>query len=254
MAQSLTFAPFLFSMNSITDSLYSQPLGQITSFAFDDHVANVFPDMISRSVPGYQTMIAAIGLLAGRFAMQNSVCYDLGCSLGAASFAMRQNIAAENCKIIAVDNSQAMLSRFESILTQTETLIELHCADIREIEIKNASIVVLNFTLQFLPVKDRAELLAKIYDGLLPNGALIISEKLAFDDVRQHELQIDLHHEFKKAQGYSDLEISQKRTALENVLIPETFATHQNRLKSVGFNSAELWFQYFNFASFIALK
>lgn len=241
-------------MTSIKDSLYSQPLGQINSFAFDDHVANVFPDMISRSVPGYQTMIAAIGLLAGRFAKQNSVCYDLGCSLGAASFSMRQNIHVENCKIIAVDNSPAMLAKFESILTPEKTPIELHCADIRDVEIKNASLVVLNFTLQFLPVEDRKELLAKIYNGLLPNGALIISEKLAFDDSRQHELQIDLHHEFKKSQGYSDLEISQKRTALENVLIPETFATHQNRLKSVGFESTELWFQYFNFASFIALK
>jgi tRNA (cmo5U34)-methyltransferase len=241
-------------MTSIKDSLYSQPLGQINSFAFDDNVAQVFPDMIQRSVPGYQTMIAAIGLLAGRFAKQNSICYDLGCSLGAASFSMRQNIHVENCKIIAVDNSQAMLTRFESVLTPNKTSIELHCADIRDVEIKNASIVVLNFTLQFLPVEDRKELLAKIYNGLLPNGALIISEKLAFDDSRQHELQIDLHHEFKKSQGYSDLEISQKRTALENVLIPETFATHQNRLKSVGFESAELWFQYFNFASFIALK
>ena len=241
-------------MTSIKDSLYSQPLGQISSFAFDDHVATVFPDMISRSVPGYQTMIAAIGLLAGRFATEGSHCYDLGCSLGAASFSMRQNITAENCKIVAVDNSQAMLLRFESVLTQDKTPIELQCADIRDVKIENASIVVLNFTLQFLPVEDREKLLAKIYAGLLPNGALIISEKLAFDDVRQHELQIDLHHEFKKSQGYSELEISQKRTALENVLIPETFITHQNRLKSVGFNSAELWFQYFNFASFIALK
>ncbi|MEI6744356.1 MAG: carboxy-S-adenosyl-L-methionine synthase CmoA [Methylococcaceae bacterium] len=241
-------------MTSIKDSLYSQPLGQINSFAFDDNVAQVFPDMIQRSVPGYQTMIAAIGLLAGRFAKQNSICYDLGCSLGAASFSMRQNIHVENCKIIAVDNSSAMLTKFESILTPNKTPIELHCADIRDVKIENASMVVLNFTLQFLPVEDRKELLAKIYNGLLPNGALIISEKLAFDDSRQHELQIDLHHEFKKSQGYSDLEISQKRTALENVLIPETFATHQNRLKSVGFESAELWFQYFNFASFIALK
>ena len=254
MAQSLTFAPFLFSMTIQKDSIYSQPLGEIGAFAFDENVATVFPDMISRSVPGYQTMIAAIGLLAGRFATQNSVCYDLGCSLGAASFSMQKNITAKNCKIVAVDTSEAMLSRFESVLTPKNTPIELHCADIREIEIKNASMVVLNFTLQFLPVEDREKLLAKIYDGLLPNGALIISEKLAFDDIRQHELQIDLHHEFKKAQGYSELEISQKRTALENVLIPETFATHQNRLKSVGFESAELWFQYFNFASFIALK
>ena len=245
-------------MTSIKDSLYSQPLGEVNGFAFDENVAQVFPDMIQRSVPGYQTIIAAIGLLAGRFARPHSVCYDLGCSLGAASFAMRQNITVENCKIIAVDNSSAMLARLENLLEQEtprhSTIIELQCADIRDVKIENASIVVLNFTLQFLAVEDRENLLAKIYAGLLPNGALIISEKLAFEDTRQQALQIDLHHAFKKAQGYSALEISQKRTALENVLIPETFAQHQQRLQSVGFSSTELWFQYFNFASFIALK
>lgn len=245
-------------MTSIKDSLYSQPLGQVNGFAFDENVVQVFPDMIQRSVPGYQTIITAIGLLAERFACQNSVCYDLGCSLGAAAFSMRQNIAVENCRIIAVDNSTAMLARLESILANETprhaTVIELQCADIRDVVIENASMVVLNFTLQFLPLEDRKLLLAKIYNGLLPDGALIISEKLAFDDARQQALQVDLHHAFKKAQGYSELEISQKRTALENVLIPETFAQHQQRLKSVGFSSAELWFQYFNFASFIALK
>ncbi len=245
-------------MTLIKDSLYSQPLGQVNGFAFDENVAQVFPDMIQRSVPGYQTIIAAIGLLTGRFAKPHSVCYDLGCSLGAASFSMRQNIAVEDCRIVAVDNSTAMLARLESVLTNEtprySTVIELQCADIQDVVIENASVVVLNFTLQFLPIEDRKSLLAKIYNGLLPDGALIISEKLAFEDTRQQELQIDLHHAFKKAQGYSELEISQKRTALENVLIPETFAQHQHRLQSVGFSSAELWFQYFNFASFIALK
>ena len=247
-------------MSYLRDLLYSQPLGQIDAFAFDDQVAHVFPDMIQRSVPGYQTMIAAIGLLAGRFARENSICYDLGCSLGAASFAMQQHIKLKNCQIVAVDNSSAMLGRFETLLGQhlltqnSSTPITLKCADIRDIAIEKASIVILNLTLQFLPIIDRETLLAKIYNGLLPNGVLIISEKLAFEDERQHQLHSELHHEFKKAQGYSDLEISQKRTALENVLVPETFAQHQHRLKSVGFASAELWFQYFNFASFIALK
>ena len=247
-------------MNYPRDSLYSQPIGQVSTFVFDDQVANVFPDMIQRSVPGYQMMIAAIGLLAGRFASDDSICYDLGCSLGAASFAMQQQIKAKRCHIVAIDNSSAMLKRFETLLCQ-QTLnqdglvpIFLKCADIRDVHIEKASIVVLNFTLQFLPIADRQSLLATIYKGLLPKGALIISEKLAFDDARQHELHMNLHHEFKKAQGYSDLEISQKRTALENVLVPETFAQHQQRLKAVGFASAELWFQYFNFASFIALK
>ena len=237
------------------DSIYANPLGQITAFNFDEAVVDVFPDMIQRSVPGYSAMISAIGLLAGRFGQDNSFCYDLGCSLGAASLAMHQQITAQNCQIVAVDNSEAMVSRFRlGLQAIPDAKIEVHCADIRHIEIVNASVVVLNFTLQFIPVEDRELLLAKIWQGLLPGGLLILSEKLAFDDDKQHELQMDMHHLFKKAQGYSDMEISQKRTALENVLIPESFALHRQRLSKVGFSSVEVWFQYFNFASMIALK
>lgn len=238
------------------DSIYATPVNNISSFQFDKNVVDVFPDMIQRSVPGYQVIISAIGLLAGRFAQPNSVCYDLGCSLGAASFAMREHISAENCKIIAVDNSKAMVTQFQQLLQEDDkkAKIEIFCADIREIEIKNASVVVLNFTLQFIPPEDRCAFLQHIYQGLLPGGILILSEKLKFDDPKQQNLQMDMHHAFKKAQGYSDLEISQKRSALENVLIPETFNRHQQRLKQAGFSSAEVWFQYFNFASMIALK
>jgi len=238
------------------DSIYASPIGEVGAFKFDETVTSVFPDMIQRSVPGYSAIISAIGLLAGRFAREHSVCYDLGCSLGAATLSMRHQIETENCRIVAVDNSEAMVTRFKEILQkdQAPVAVGVLCADIREVAIENASVVVLNFTLQFIPLEDRIVLLQKIYQGLLPGGILILSEKLKFDDDRQQELQTEMHHAFKKAQGYSDLEISQKRTALENVLIPETFARHQNRLRQVGFSSAEVWFQYFNFASIIALK
>ncbi len=243
-------------MNFPKDSIYASPVGEVGAFKFDETVASVFPDMIQRSVPGYSAIISAIGLLAGRFAREHSVCYDLGCSLGAATLSMRHQIEVENCCIIAVDNSQAMVTRFQEVLQkdQAQLAVDVQCRDIREIDIENASVVVLNFTLQFIPLEDRFALLQKIYQGLLPGGILILSEKLKFDDDRQQDLQTQMHHAFKKAQGYSDLEVSQKRTALENVLIPETFVQHQNRLLQVGFSSAEVWFQYFNFASMIALK
>lgn len=243
-------------MNCPKDSIYASPVGDVGAFKFDDTVARVFPDMIQRSVPGYGAIISAIGLLAGRFAREHSVCYDLGCSLGAAALSMRHQIEAENCRIIAVDNSEAMVTRFQQALQQdsASVAVEVLCQDILEVAIENASVVVLNFTLQFIPLEHRLSLLQKIYQGLLPGGILILSEKLKFDDERQQELQTQMHHLFKKAQGYSDLEISQKRTALENVLIPETFARHQQRLREAGFSSAEVWFQYFNFASIIALK
>ncbi|MGR9115431.1 MAG: carboxy-S-adenosyl-L-methionine synthase CmoA [Gammaproteobacteria bacterium] len=243
-------------MNSSKDSIYANPINSISNFKFDEGVAAVFPDMIRRSVPGYSAIISAIGLLAGRFAQPNSFCYDLGCSLGAASLAMRHHVQVPDCRVVAVDNSEAMVEGFKKILASDSELtdIDVYCADIRDVPIEHASVVVLNFTLQFLPVEDRAGFLRKIYRGLKPGGILILSEKLKFDDERQQELQMEMHHAFKKAQGYSDLEISQKRTALENVLIPETFKQHQNRLKRAGFSSAEVWFQYFNFASMIALK
>lgn len=244
------------SMSSNKDTLYSSPIESLNSFKFDDTVVNVFPDMIQRSVPGYQAIISAIGLLAERYVQENSVCYDLGCSLGAATLSMRHQISSQNCKIIAVDNSVSMIQKFRQNLALDNGNIDVDvlCADIRDVDIHNASVVVLNFTLQFIPIDDRVSFLEKIYQGLLPGGILILSEKLKFEDDRQQELQTNLHHVFKKSQGYSDLEISQKRSALENVLLAETFLTHQQRLYTAGFNSAEVWFQYFNFASMIALK
>lgn len=238
------------------DSLYANPLGEINAFKFDEAVVNVFPDMIQRSVPGYGAIISAIGMLAGRFCQEDSNCYDLGCSLGAATLAMRERVAVTNCRIVAVDSSEAMVSRFKQNLTRNrgKPLVDIRCGDIRHVDIERASVVVLNFTLQFIPLEDRAALLGKIYQGMLPGGVLILSEKLKFEDERQQALQIEMHQHFKKLQGYSDLEISQKRTALENVLLPETFSIHQKRLLAAGFSSVEIWFQYFNFASMIALK
>ncbi|MCK5121069.1 MAG: carboxy-S-adenosyl-L-methionine synthase CmoA [Methylococcales bacterium] len=244
------------STSTTQDTLYASPIASVNSFKFDESVVNVFPDMIQRSVPGYQAIISAIGLLAERYAQEQSVCYDLGCSLGAATLSMRHHIAVPQCKIVAVDSSEAMIKQLKNKIAADDGAVEVEvvCDDIRDIEINNASVVVLNFTLQFIPIKDRQAFLGKIYQGLLPGGILILSEKLKFDDPRQQALQTDLHHVFKKSQGYSDLEISQKRSALENVLLAETFSTHQQRLSDVGFSSTEVWFQYFNFASMISLK
>jgi tRNA (cmo5U34)-methyltransferase len=137
---------------------------------------------------------------------------------------------------------------------QTQATIELVEADICDIEISNASLVVMNFTLQFIAIEKRQALLEKIYAGLNPGGCLVISEKLLFEPESLNQLLSELHHQFKSAQGYSDLEISQKRDSLENFLLPETLETHINRIKACGFNSASPWFQCFNFASLVAIK
>jgi tRNA (cmo5U34)-methyltransferase len=239
-----------------TDRIFANPLASIPDFRFDESVVSVFPDMIRRSVPGYEAIINMIGELAGRYAQANTTCYDLGSSLGAATLAMRHGIRAEGCRIVSVDNSQAMLDRAAMILQQDggKLPVELRCEDIADTGIENASVVVLNFTLQFVPVERRAALIEKIYQGLLPGGVLILSEKVSFSDPQHQALMIDLHHNFKRANGYSELEISQKRSALEKVLVPETLATHQQRCKQAGFASVDVWFQCFNFASMLAIK
>src|SRR5690606_37921212 len=166
------------------DRIYANPLAEVRQFVFDQTVVDVFPDMIKRSVPGYATIINMIGNLAERYTQANSCCYDLGCSLGAATLAMRHRIQAADCRIIGVDSSRAMIDRCEQIISADsgEIDVELLCANLQDIPISNASIAVLNFTLQFISIEQRPATLARIYKGLLPGGVLIISEKVAFDD------------------------------------------------------------------------
>lgn len=236
-----------------TDLIYASPQ-KVSGFIFDDKVAAVFPDMIQRSVPGYGTIIHMIGQLASRYAQADSRCYDLGCSLGAATLVMREQLDAK-IKVIGVDNSEDMIARCRAALkTAAKPNLELRCEDILSTEISRASLVILNFTLQFIAPAKRQQLVAKIYRGMLPGGILVLSEKLAFDNNHHNELMMELHHYFKRSNGYSDLEIAQKRAALENVLIPETLGTHQQRLLNTGFKHVDLWFQCFNFVSMIATK
>lgn len=238
------------------DRVYADPREQVDKFVFDRQVAQVFPDMIGRSVPGYDSVINLSSVLAARYVQPKSLCYDLGCSLGATSQAIQRGIRVPGCRIIAVDNSSAMLEQAVKRLPALtdSTPIDFVCADIAEMEFQNASLVTLNFTLQFIPLEQRSELLQRIQAGLRPGGILILSEKICFDDPVEEQLQIEMHHAFKRANGYNDLEISQKRSALENVLIPESLQQHQSRLKQAGFERADLWFQCFNFVSLVARK
>ncbi len=238
------------------DKLYASPLDRIVDFSFDDQVVGVFADMINRSVPGYSTVIRSLGTLAARYAQADSRCYDLGCSLGAVTLSMLQQVRQPNCRFVAVDNSPAMIRRCREHLQvagEPEN-VDLICGDIRSIAIRDASVVVMNFTLQFVPPEDRQLLLSRICEGLKPGGVLLLSEKIAFEDDHSHQQLIDWYHDFKRASGYSELEISQKRAALEKVMIPESLNVHRERLISAGFSRIEPWFQCFNFASLVAIK
>jgi len=237
------------------DNLFAKPITPET-FRFDQVVAEVFPDMIKRSVPGYNTIIEGIGKIAHKYIQKNSLVYDLGCSLGAATLSIREQVIDRSYQIVGLDNSEAMVNRCLQHLQVYRSNIptEIVLADILEFKYQPCSFAVLNFTLQFLELKERTRLLEKIYQSLHPGGALILSEKILFDNELTNQTMVDLHHQFKKNNGYSDLEIAQKRAALERFLIPETQQVHLERLNQVGFSRANIWFQHYNFSSFLAVK
>jgi len=235
------------------DRVFARPLSEVKAFEFNETVANVFADMLTRSVPGYSLLLRMIGLYADIFASPGSRVYDLGCSLGAASLLVSEQLQGRDCSIIAVDNSPAMIDKCRRHETGG-AVIEWRCEDVRKTKIEGASMVVLNLTLQFLPPAERPVLLEKIFAGLNTGGVLVLSEKVVFDDVVENERMVQLYQGFKKTMGYSDLEISQKRNALENVLIPDSESQHLQRLKQVGFGEVYQCFRGFNFVSYLAIK
>jgi tRNA (cmo5U34)-methyltransferase len=243
---------------SVKDRLFESPAGAVQDFVFDERVVRVFPDMINRSVPGYGLVVPMIGLLARRYARDHSTLYDLGCSLGGAALAMSQAVRAGDCRIVAVDNSPAMIAglreRLAAAGSSPAVPIDAVCADLEKTASDNASVVVLNFTLQFVSPGERPRLLRRIANGLLPGGILVLSEKIRFESEQEQALQTEWHHDFKRAQGYSELEIARKRDALENVMKPDSLARHSERLLQAGFNGVYPWFQAFNFISLVAFR
>lgn len=238
------------------DTMYSEALDGTTEFRFDERVVRVFPDMIQRSVPGYALTVPLVGMLARRHAQGASTLYDLGCSLGAVTLAMRRAVQADGVRIVAVDNAPAMVERCRALVAEDNSVIPVEVleADVRDVPVENASVVAMHYTLQFVPPGDRLELLRRVHAGLREGGVLLLAEKISFDDAGRAQRQSDWHHDFKRAQGYSDLEIAQKRAALERVLQPDSEATHRERLAAAGFERVDRWFQCFNFAAWIAFR
>ena len=239
------------------DTVYQNPLAELTDFSFDQQIVNVFEDMINRSVPSYASIVHNLIYLAKKFGQDNSACYDLGCSLGASTLALREGLEHKNnVKLFGIDTSADMLKRAQHYIDQDthQTPVTLLQEDIRNSEIDNASMVVLNFTLQFLPRNDRDQLVQTIYSGMKTGACLVLSEKVCFDDAKIQEIITDIHHQFKREQGYSDLEIAQKRDAIENIMKLETQDQHAKRLKNTGFEYVTQWHQNTAFCSFLAIK
>jgi tRNA (cmo5U34)-methyltransferase len=223
-----------------------------TDFAFDAQVARVFADMLRRSVPGWPELLRTLGLVAARLQVPERPIYDLGCSLGATSAALLARLP--QARIVAVDNAPAMLEGLRTRLPEPVAAGRIRpvCADITQVPVTDAGLIVLNLTLQFVPPAQRLDLLCRLRAGLVLGGALILVEKVIWPDAETDALMDDLHLDFKRAQGYSALEIARKRAALEAVLVPDDIETHEQRLRQAGFLRVERWFQCLNFIGWLA--
>ena len=234
------------------DRIYDQKRDYIP-FAFSQDVVNVFNDMISRSVPGYWLSNLGIGGMTKRYAQPNSNIYDLGCSLGASSLSILAQEAKNGAHLIAVDASLPMIQRLQNTLHyhHWHQEVQVHHRDILEFPIQNASVVILHYTLQFIPPHKRTTLLSRIRSALNEDGVLLISEKIRFDH-KEHENEIRTwHHDFKAIQGYSPLEIEQKSRDISQIMQIDTQKQLEDRFSKAQFSRFSNWMRCYNFTSYI---
>jgi tRNA (cmo5U34)-methyltransferase len=225
-------------------------------FDFNERVVEVFDDMLDRSIPCYQNVIRETSrLLAAHLEQGDTVC-DLGCATGTALLYFTRALADNRLRFIGIDSSPAMLAkaRLKAEFYVEDDTVSFTQADITTIEQPGTGAFILNYTLQFIRPVVRPALIEKLFENLRPGGLLILSEKTVLDDKRLNRAFIDIHHDFKREQGYSDLEIVRKREALENILIPFTRQENSELLQKAGFRPVTTFFQWFNFSSFVAVK
>ncbi len=238
------------------DTLFKEKKDPVPAFEFNENVAQVFDDMINRSVPLYQECVQRQAELAVQFYQKGTRIYDLGCShgnFGMTFYALMKQTAFD---MVAVDSSRHMLERYAHRLKEknTASAVSLICDLAENIVIDNASVVVLNLTLQFIPPSRRQALIQSIYDGLCPGGLLLLTEKIIHENNEINLLQQQYYKKFKRENGYSEMEISQKRDALEDVLVPDTLEIHRQRLHEAGFTHMDIWLKWFNFTAILAIK
>lgn len=238
------------------DRIFATKRGQIQPFSFNREVAEVFDDMLVRSVPLYRENLDRQVDLVRRFYRPGTRIYDLGCSHGNLGVKLQAAFKGTGFTLIGVDTSKPMLEKYRQRLGPSERGRNIHlvCGAMEDIRISNASVVVINLTLQFLDPAGRDDLICRIFTGMTPGGVLLLMEKTVHPETVFQQLQLDMYRQFKRENGYSDLEISQKRDALEKVLIPDTLETHFQRLSRAGFTQVDVWLKWFNFSALMAVK
>lgn len=238
------------------DNFFKDESSGKTDFSFSAEVAGVFDDMVSRSVPFYHEMQRMVSELAAKHAQPKTALYDLGCSTGTTLIAL-DKVVDENVLFIGVDESPGMIDKCREKLNSFHLRhdIGLTAVDLTEtMPVKHASVVTMILVLQFIRPHNRLQLVKNIYEGMNENGVLILVEKVLTEEKSFNREFIDYYYDFKRRNNYSELEISQKREALENVLIPYKSSENINLLREAGFGEVEIFFRWYNFSGIIAKK
>ncbi|OJV20099.1 MAG: carboxy-S-adenosyl-L-methionine synthase CmoA [Dyadobacter sp. 50-39] len=239
-----------------SDQVFKDEITKVSDFKFGTTVVNVFDDMVSRSVPYYNEMQRMLAEIAADHVKEGTFVYDLGCSTGTTLIGLDQLIPSD-IRFIGIDESQEMLDKCDVKLKEAGFVrpYDLVAGDLhQQLPIHNGSVVILCLTLQFVRPLYRERLLRNIYDGLNPGGVLLLVEKVLAESSVFNRDFIKYYYNYKRRNHYSELEISQKREALENVLIPYKLSENMLLLKEAGFADCEIFFKWYNFSGMIAYK
>ncbi|WP_321991269.1 carboxy-S-adenosyl-L-methionine synthase CmoA [Marispirochaeta aestuarii] len=242
------------------DRIFDTPMPGVAPFEFNSEVARVFDDMADRSIPWYRQVEQMSASLSAEFYQAGSILYDLGCSTATGTILAAEALKAkgfDSVSLVGVDNSPAMCQwareKLEEMYGESSPVV-IRNESIEDTSLDKASVILMNYTLQFVSPLKREALVRKIYESLEHNGILIVSDKTTQSHTDMSRIFIDKYYDFKRANGYSELEISQKREALENVLIPYSVQEEETLFSDTGFASVDRFFCWYNFSSFICLK
>ncbi len=241
------------NQNNSKDNLFARSQYP-TGFSFNSEVAQVFDDMAQRSIPFYTEILRMSAEICAHTAAEEKYIYDIGCSTGNFAQALLNYFGANNFYYRGIDTSQPMLDIAQLRFVCEKERIQFLCADATEIDFASARAIVANYTLQFIKPLERLPLVKKIHDSLTVGGCFIMSEKILENDSDISRLFHELYYDFKKRNGYSELEISRKRDALENVLVPYRLEENLSLLRDAGFADAQIFFKWYNFASIVAFR
>lgn len=238
------------------DTLFTDPASTPEDFQFSPKVAEVFDDMLSRSVPFYKETVAMTASLVASFVRPRDLVYDLGCSTGATLIELARRLPHLDLQWIGVDNSTAMVAkaRLKAEGYSQSGQPRFVEADILEVPLAEAGAILLHYTLQFIRPLQRPDFLRRLHAALRPGGILLVSEKTISHTPAFNRAFIGYYLDFKRQQGYSEIEIARKREALENVLVPFSVAENLELFRQAGFSEVEQYFQWFNFSGFVARK